>query len=341
MTPRFHRANIMVSGYGRLAAGRNDRGFMRALVTGAAGFIASHLTQRLAADGWDVVAIDSLTPYYDVAQKRSNIAAIRADVDLDVQEVDLVTADLEALLDGIDVVFHLAGQPGIRASWSEFRSYETHNILATQRLLEASRSRQIERFVFASSSSVYGNAGSYPTLEDTLPKPYSPYGVTKLAAEHLCGVYARNFGVHTVSLRYFTVFGPRQRPDMAMHRLIRAALVGESFPLFGTGQQIRDFTFVGDVVEANVLAASAVTPPGTVANIAGGGAITLLEVISTIERLTNTSIDLDRQANQAGDVQRTGGSTDVARSALGWTPHVSLEEGLAAQVAWHERQLVT
>jgi nucleoside-diphosphate-sugar epimerase len=314
---------------------------MRALVTGAAGFIGSHLTQRLAADGWDVVAIDSLTPYYDVAQKRSNIAAIRTDVDLDVHEVDLVTADLEALLDGIDVVFHLAGQPGIRASWSEFRSYETHNILATQLLLEASRSRQIERFVFASSSSVYGNAGSYPTMEDTLPKPYSPYGVTKLAAEHLCGVYAHNFGVHTVSLRYFTVFGPRQRPDMAMHRLVRAAQLGESFPLFGTGQQVRDFTFVGDVVEANVLAASANTPPGTVVNIAGGGAITLLEVISTIERLTNASIDLDRQANQAGDVQRTGGSTDLARSALGWTPHVSLEEGLAAQVAWHERLLAT
>ncbi len=310
-------------------------------MTGAAGFIGSHLMERLAADSWDVVGADNLTPYYDVRQKRSNVAAIRSGTGLDVREVDLLTADLGDLLDGIDVIFHQAGQPGIRASWSEFRSYEEHNILATQRLLEASRSRGVQRFVFASSSSVYGNAGSYPTREETLPQPYSPYGVTKLAAEHLCGVYAHNFGIRTVSLRYFTVFGPRQRPDMAMHRLIRAALVGEVFPLFGTGEQVRDFTFVRDIVEANVLAATSDAPPGTVANIAGGGATTLLEVISTIERLTNTSIDLDHRAAQAGDVQRTGGSIEVARSILGWKPNVSLEDGLAEQVAWHARVLAT
>lgn len=308
---------------------------MRALVTGAAGFIGSHLVERLARDGWDVVAVDNLTPYYDVTQKRANASAVRAGSGVEVTEADLTTADLAPLIEGIDVVFHQAGQPGVRSSWDDFASYTEHNLLATQRLL-AALPPSLSRFVFASSSSVYGNATSYPTHEGMLPKPHSPYGVTKLAAEHLCGVYARNTGVPTVALRYFTVFGPRQRPDMAMHRLIGAALTGDSFPLFGTGEQVRDFTFVGDVVDANVRAATADVAPGAVMNIAGGGATTLLEVIAVIEELTGRPIALDRRSTQAGDVQRTGGSTEVAAAALGWEPAVSLREGLRRQIEWHE-----
>jgi UDP-glucuronate 4-epimerase len=313
---------------------------MRALVTGAAGFIGSHLVERLVEDGWDVVGIDNLTPYYDVAQKRANLEQVEARSGLRLEQVDLLTADLDSLLEGVEVVFHQAGQPGVRASWDDFGSYADQNVMATQRLLAAAPP-SLERFVFASSSSVYGNASSYPTHEQMLPRPQSPYGVTKLAAEHLCGVYARTMGVHTVSLRYFTVFGPRQRPDMAMHRLIRAALAGTSFPLFGSGEQVRDFTYVGDVAEANLRAATADVAPGTVMNIAGGGATTLLEVISIIEGLTGTPIDLERQGNQAGDVERTGGSTDAARAALDWEPSVPLAEGLARQITWHEAFLAS
>jgi nucleoside-diphosphate-sugar epimerase len=325
---RFHRR------YG-VASLTNRGGFMRALVTGAAGFIGSHLVEGLAAGGWEVVGVDSLTPYYDVSQKRANLAQVHSSAGVGVKELDLLTCDIDALLEGIDVVFHQAGQPGVRASWNDFGSYAEHNLMVTQRLLAAAPP-SLTRFVFASSSSVYGNATSYPTHEHMLPKPQSPYGVTKLAAEHLCGVYARTMDVHTVSLRYFTVFGPRQRPDMAMHRLINAALTGTSFPLFGSGKQVRDFTYVGDVVQANILASKADVAPGTVMNIAGGGATTLLEVISTIEDLSGKQIDLERLGNQAGDVDRTGGATAVANAALGWQPTMPLADGLARQIMWHE-----
>jgi nucleoside-diphosphate-sugar epimerase len=233
-------------------------------------------------------------------------------------------------------VFHQAGQPGVRASWSDgFDSYLRQNVLVTQRLLEAASEADLQRLVYASSSSVYGNAPAYPTTEDDLPRPQSPYGVTKLAAEHLCGVYARTRGLPVVSLRYFTVYGPRQRPDMAMHRLIEAALSGEEFPLFGDGHQIRDFTFVGDIVEANVAAAGADLAPGTVLNVAGGTATTVLEIIEIVEELTGSPIALDRRPQAAGDVMRTGGSADRAASLLGWEPAVGLRHGLERQVSWH------
>jgi nucleoside-diphosphate-sugar epimerase len=309
---------------------------MHAVVTGAAGFIGSHLVERLVSDGHPVRAIDCLTPYYDVRRKRENLDAIDVLPGCTVLEADLRTCDLSELLEGVDAVFHQAGQPGVRASWDHFGSYVEHNVIATQRLLEAVRGSGVRRFVFASSSSVYGDAPTYPTSEDDPPAPVSPYGVTKLAAEHLCGVYARNWGVPTVSLRYFTVFGPRQRPDMAMHRLIEAALSEQPFPMFGDGTQVRDFTFVGDVVEANVLAGSSAVPPGTVLNVAGGTASTLLEVLRIVEELTGHAVTLDRRPMERGDVRRTGGSIERTNALLGWRPTVSLREGLARQVAWQE-----
>jgi nucleoside-diphosphate-sugar epimerase len=309
---------------------------MRALVTGAAGFVGSHLAERLVAEGHAVIAVDCLTDYYDPGQKRSNLDALARLPDCDIARVDLRGADLGPLVAAADVVFHQAGQPGVRASWSDgFAPYVEHNVLATQRLLEAVKGADVRRFVYASSSSVYGNATSYPTDEEDVPRPQSPYGVTKLAAEHLCGVYARSWGVPTVALRYFTVYGPRQRPDMAMHRLIEAAMAGTSFPLYGDGRQIRDFTYVDDVVEANLLAAAADVVPGSVMNIAGGTAMSLLDVVDIVGDLVGRPVRLDRRPAQAGDVERTGGSSRRAAEALGWRPRIRLPEGLQEQVRWH------
>lgn len=316
---------------------------MRALVTGAAGFVGSHLSEALVGAGWEVVGVDCLTPYYDICQKQQNLASVAAKAGdrFEHRDLDLRMGDLVALLDGVDVVFHQAAQPGVRASWDIFDTYVEHNLLATHRLLEAARHHPVSRFVYASSSSVYGDAPAYPTREDSPTNPRSPYGVTKLSAEQLCGVYAANMGVPTIALRYFTVFGPRQRPDMAMHRLIEAALHGGSFPMYGTGDQIRDFTFVGDVVAANLAAATATVdtvPPGAAFNVAGGDAVTLAEVVAIIEGLAGGRICLDRQPDQAGDVVRTGGSTDAAREQLHWEASVSVADGLAHQVAWHQHR---
>ena len=306
---------------------------MRAVVTGVAGFIGSTLADRLLADGWSVVGVDCFTPYYDVAVKRSNLPA-----GVTLVEADLRTAGLVELLEGIDVVFHQAAQPGVRLSWSDgFGDYVSHNVLATQRLLEAARAVGLPRLVYASSSSVYGNAARYPTTEDDLPAPHSPYGVTKLAAEHLCGLYAANWGVPTVSLRYFTVYGPRQRPDMAFHRLCESALGQTPFPLYGDGGAVRDFTFVDDVVAANVAAAAADVAPGTVVNVAGGGEAVMSEVIDLVGELAGQPVPIDRQPAQAGDVDRTGGSIERAAALLGWSPTVGLHAGLAAQLEWHRQ----
>ena len=308
---------------------------MRALVTGAAGFIGSHLVEALASQGWEVTGLDNFSPYYDVDQKRQNWLSLAASTDAHLLEADLVEVDVDALLEGVDVVFHQAGQPGVRASWDEFGSYVTTNIDVTQRLLEAARHHELTRFVLASSSSVYGDADQYPTQESVLPRPMSPYGVTKLAAEHLCGVYARNWKVPTVSLRYFTVYGPRQRPDMALHRLVEAARSGTTFSLYGTGEQIRDFTYVADIVQANLAVTSSLIEPGSVFNVAGGGAHSMNAVIDLVERLSGRALRVDRMEAQAGDVKRTGGSVESLRGLTGWNPRTDLESGLAAQVEWH------
>jgi nucleoside-diphosphate-sugar epimerase len=308
---------------------------MHALVTGAAGFVGTHLTKRLRDEGHDVIGLDSFTDYYDVGLKRANAdAAIRAGAIF--IEGDLNVIELNGILDGVDVIFHLAGQPGVRSSWgTEFSTYTYCNIEATQRLLEASRrSRTLRRLVYASSSSVYGDAERYPTSERDRPQPLSPYGVTKLAAEHLCGLYAASFGVPTVSLRYFTVYGPGQRPDMAFTRFAKAAVRGDEITVYGSGEQIRDFTFVDDVVEANLLAATRDVLPGTVLNVAGGSHTSVNEVLKVFEVLAGSKLSVTRVEAIAGDVQRTGGDTAAIRSVLGWQPTVNLREGIARQFDW-------
>ena len=311
----------------------------RAVVTGAAGFIGSHMTERLLADGWDVLALDRLSDYYPREHKLANVAAYREHPKVIFHEANLVDADLDEFLDGVDTVFHLAGQPGVRASWAGgFDAYLVDNIQATQRLLEAAVRRQVGRVVYSSSSSVYGDNTDYPSTERSLPQPVSPYGVTKLAGEHLVGLYAANSGLSTVALRYFTVYGPRQRPDMATHRLVDAALRGTGFTLNGDGGQQRDFTYVGDVVAANIAAATADCAPGTVVNVAGGSSVTMAHLIELVEELTGEQIDLARTGDQAGDVRRTGADTTAARTMLDWAPTTSLRDGVAAQVDWHKAQ---
>jgi nucleoside-diphosphate-sugar epimerase len=309
---------------------------MRALVTGVAGFIGSTLADALLARGDRVLGVDSFTPYYERATKEANLSDARRSDRFELDENDLRTCDIDALLDGVDVVFHQAAQAGVRLSWSDgFGDYAGHNILATQRLLEAAKAAGGTKVVYASSSSVYGNAVRYPTSEDDLPRPHSPYGVTKLAAEHLCNLYSANWTVPTISLRYFTVYGPRQRPDMAMHRLLAAALSGESFPLYGDGSAVRDFTFVDDVVNANLAAADHDCEPGTVVNVAGGSSITMTDLLALAAGVVGQSVTIDPQPKQPGDVARTGGTITRAGALLDWQPSTDLRTGLTAQAAWH------
>lgn len=310
-----------------------------ALVTGAAGFIGSHLCARLVRDGWRVRGVDCFTPYYDPAQKERNVAGLAREPRFELKRVDLGGADLRGLLDGVDTAWHLAAQAGVRGSWGRsFAEYTAQNINATQRLLEAAVGSGLRCFVCASSSSVYGEAPTYPMPEDGPLRPISPYGVTKLAAEHLARLYALAHGVPTVSLRYFTVYGPRQRPDMAFHRFFRAILGGEDLTLFGDGSQTRDFTFVDDVTEASLLAAEH-GKPGAVYNISGGSRTTVQEAIRMMERITGKTARVVRFPGQSGDPHDTGGDSSRAREQLGFHPRVGLEEGLGRMADWMDRFL--
>ena len=308
---------------------------MHILVTGCAGFIGSHTTERLLRDGHTVRGVDCFTDNYDPALKRASLRDATANPGFELIEADLVTADPHALLQGIDAVLHLAGQPGVRDSWaSGFEIYVQRNITATQRLLEAAKSTNISRFAAASSSSVYGNAETYPTTELAVPQPVSPYGVTKLAAEHLCTLYAKNFGVPTVSLRYFTVYGPRQRPDMALRRMIDLSLAGKAFPLFGDGSVSRSFTYIDDVVEANLAALLSESPSGSVCNIANESTASMTELIALVGDALGQPVQLDQLPAAAGDARRTGGSSALAAELLGWSPSTSLESGVLQMVTW-------
>jgi len=309
------------------------------LVTGVAGFIGSHLAERLLADGHQVIGLDCFTDHTPRSVKEANLRALREAPGFRFLSLDLRTAELAPLLSGVEYIFHQAAQAGVRASWgAEFELYVGHNVLATQRLLEAIKDagHDVRRFVFASSSSVYGNVQDLPVREDSLPQPYSPYGVTKLAAEHLCGLYQRNFGLPTVSLRYFTVYGPRQRPDMAFHRFIRQILRGQPLEIYGDGDQTRDFTFVSDAVQANLLAMQR-GEDGGVYNIGGGARVTVNETIRLLEQITGREAQIVYRPSQHGDVRDTWADTRRAGIELGFQPQVSLEEGLRAEVEWLEQ----
>ena len=308
---------------------------MRALVTGAAGFIGSTLAERLLADGADVVGIDCFTDYYPRPIKERNISIALKHPRYRFVESRIQDADLPALLQDRTHVFHLAAQAGVRKSWGrDFAIYTVNNIEATQALLEAACGMPaLERFVYSSSSSVYGDRVAMPMREDALPQPVSPYGVSKLAAEQLCYLYFANYGVPTVSLRYFTVYGPRQRPDMGFHKFLRATILGEPIAVYGDGDQTRDFTFVSDAVGANV-AAAARGVPGRVYNIGGGSRVSVNDVLAMIGRIAGRRPQITVDPAQKGDMRHTYADTSLAHADLGYAPTVGLEEGLAAEYQW-------
>jgi UDP-glucose 4-epimerase len=309
---------------------------MRALVTGAAGFIGSTLAERLLAEGADVVGLDCFTDYYPRSMKERNLAALAGRPGFRFVESSIRDADLPRLLEDRTHVFHLAAQAGVRKSWGrDFAVYTTNNVEATQLLLEACAGSSIERLVYASSSSVYGDNVSLPMTEEALPQPVSPYGVTKLAAEQLCYLYHVNHGVPAVSLRYFTVYGPRQRPDMAFHRFLRAVRLGQSITVYGDGEQTRDFTYVADAVSATVAAATR-GAPGRVYNIGGGSRVSVREVLAIIGRVTGRSPMTSADPSQKGDMRHTYADTSRARADLGFKPTVDLEQGLKAEYTWLE-----
>ena len=307
---------------------------MKALVTGAAGFIGSHLTGALLDRGYEVTGLDSFTDYYPRPIKDANLAANAGREGFHFVQGSVQHADLAALLEGKTHVFHLAAQAGVRKSWGrDFRTYTENNVEATQRLLEECVGRPLHRFVYASSSSLYGDNVSIPMKEDALPQPVSPYGVTKLAAEQLCYLYFVNHKVPTTSVRYFTVYGPRQRPDMAFNKFIKAALTGQPITLYGDGEQTRDFTFVSDAVAATV-AAGEKGVPGRAYNVGGGSRVSVNHVLEIISRLAGKPLDVRREAVQKGDMRDTFADTTLARADLGFAPAVSLEEGLEAEFRW-------
>jgi UDP-glucose 4-epimerase len=307
---------------------------MKALVTGTAGFIGSHLTAGLLARDFEVIGIDCFTDYYARSIKESNLDHNRHHPRFTFLEARIQDADLATLLDGVTHVFHLAAQAGVRKSWGrDFRTYTENNVDASQQLLEACVGRPLHRFVYASSSSLYGDNVTIPMREDALPQPVSPYGVTKLAAEQLCYLYYANHKVPTTSLRYFTVYGPRQRPDMAFNRFIRAALTNQPITLYGDGEQTRDFTFVKDAVAAT-MAAGDRGVPGRAYNIGGGSRVSMNQVIEIIGRVHGKPLDVRREETQKGDMRDTYADTTLARADIGFKPSVSLEEGIEAEYRW-------
>ena len=308
---------------------------MKALVTGCAGFIGSTLAERLLADGADVVGIDCFTDYYPRPVKERNLSVALKHPRYRFIESRIQDADLPALLSDRTHVFHLAAQAGVRKSWGrDFEIYTVNNIDATQVLLEAATGLPtLERLVYSSSSSVYGDRVAMPMREDALPEPVSPYGVSKLAAEQLCYLYFANFGVPTVSLRYFTVYGPRQRPDMAFHKFLRATMLGEPIGVYGDGDQTRDFTFISDAVNANVLAATRGVA-GRVYNIGGGSRVSVNDVLTMIERVTGRRPTVNVDPAQKGDMRHTSADTSRAQADMGYAPTVGLAEGLAAEYQW-------
>jgi nucleoside-diphosphate-sugar epimerase len=308
---------------------------MTCVVTGAAGFIGSHLCERLLQAGHAVRGLDAFIPYYPRAAKESNLAGCRTHRGFDLRAIDLRTDPLDDLLTDAEVVFHLAAMPGLPRSWTDFDLYETCNVTATQRLLEAVRAcTKLKRFVYASTSSVYGRFASGD--ESLPPRPISPYGVTKLAAENLCRAYAEERSLPLVVLRYFSVYGPRQRPDMGYHKFVAAMFAGQPITVYGDGLQVRGNTYVADCVEATMLAIGAMS--GETYNVGGGEAVALADVIRKLEGLTGRRAEIIRQPPRSGDQRSTFADTTKVTRHLGWTPKVGLDDGLARQVEWQRRR---
>jgi nucleoside-diphosphate-sugar epimerase len=306
------------------------------IVTGAAGFIGSSLVDTLLQQGHRVMGVDNFNDYYDPQLKWRNVEGFLNHPNFKLIEEDIQCLDWSALLVDVDVVYHQAAQAGVRASWGHsFRNYTERNISSTQVLLEAAKdAKQLKRLVFASTSSVYGNAETLPTSETIPPQPVSPYGITKLAAERLCGLYHDNFGVPVTSLRYFTVYGPRQRPDMGFHKFFKAVLDDRAIDIYGDGQQTRDFTFISDAVAANLAAATAPAAVGEIFNIGGGSRVVLAEVLDTMAEIVGRPIRRNHIGQAMGDARHTAADVSKAKQILGYQPQVSLKEGLMAEWEW-------
>ncbi len=308
----------------------------KAIVTGVAGFIGSHLAETLLKQGKEVIGIDEFNDYYDPVLKHKNVASLQTYGGFQLIEGDIQFLDWQTLLQDVDVIYHQAAQAGVRASWGQgFRAYTERNINATQVLLEAAKdAKHLSRFIYASSSSVYGDAETLPTHEGIPPQPVSPYGITKLAGERLCNLYYKNFGVPFVSLRYFTVYGPRQRPDMAFHKFFKSAIEDEAIAIYGDGQQTRDFTFVSDAVAANLAAATVPEAVGEVFNIGGGSRVVLADVLDMMAEIAGKPIQKNYIARAMGDARHTAADVSKARQILGYQPQVSLKEGLTQEWEW-------
>jgi UDP-glucose 4-epimerase len=311
---------------------------IRCLITGVAGFIGSHLAERLLELEYDVVGIDAFIDYYPRQIKESNLERIRGNKSFRFIEADLNEINLEELVDGCDYIFHQAAQAGVRTSWGrEFKIYTDCNIKATQALLEACLDKDIKKFIYASSSSVYGDTQELPMREANVLKPVSPYGVTKLAGEHLACLYAKNFGLPCICLRYFTVYGPRQRPDMAFHRFITACIEKKQLTIYGDGEQTRDFTYISDIIDANIEAVKSESL-GEVYNIGGGSRVSLNQVLNILEGIAKRKIPRQYMETQKGDVLHTYADVSKARICLGYKAKIVLEKGLKKQFEWHSKR---
>ncbi|MGD8414625.1 MAG: NAD-dependent epimerase/dehydratase family protein [Candidatus Latescibacterota bacterium] len=306
----------------------------KALVTGVAGFIGSHLAEELLSTGADVVGIDSLTDYYDIRLKQQNLDHLTARSHFTFVPESLNETDLHALLDGVDFVFHQAAQAGVRASWgTQFEDYIDCNVRATQKLCEAAKNKRLKKFVYASSSSVYGDTDALPMTEDAVARPVSPYGVTKLDAENMCLLYKKSDGLPAVCLRYFTVYGPRQRPDMAFHKFLKSAMTGAPVEVYGNGEQTRDFTFISDIVAANILAMR-YTGNEAIFNIGGGSRVSINHVLDIIGRYARGDFDVRYKDSEKGDVKHTYADTSRARKELSYDPQTRLEDGIQREAEW-------
>ncbi len=309
------------------------------IVTGAAGFIGSHLVEALLAQEKTVIAIDEFNNYYDPTFKRANLAGVLDHPQLTLIEDNILNLDWTTLLEEVEVIFHQAAQAGVRASWGKtFSFYTERNLNATQVILEAAKeAKHLKCFVYASSSSIYGNAQTLPTSESSCPQPVSPYGITKLAAEQLCWQYHQNFGVPATALRYFTVYGPRQRPDMAFHKFFKAALQEETISIYGDGLQTRDFTFISDAIAANLAAATIPQAVGQVFNIGGGSRVSLMQVLDIMETVIGHPITRHYLPKATGDARDTSAEISKAQATLGYHPQVNLKAGLMQEWEWIQR----